>query len=64
MALPILAAMLIAIIVHIRPLYTKMQTAIDLLNRTVGENLTAIRVVKAYVRGDYELENLRRSMTT
>ena len=33
-----------------------MQTAIDLLNRTVGENLTAIRVVKAYVRGDYELE--------
>jgi len=55
-ALPILAAMLIAIIVHIRPLYTKMQTAIDLLNRTVGENLTAIRVVKAYVRGDYELE--------
>ena len=55
-ALPILAAMLIAIILHIRPLYTKMQTAIDLLNRTVGENLTAIRVVKAYVRGDYELE--------
>ena len=55
-ALPILAAMLIAIIVHIRPLYTKLQTAIDLLNRTVGENLTAIRVVKAYVRGDYELE--------
>lgn len=55
-ALPILATMLIAIIVHIRPLYTKMQTAIDLLNRTVGENLTAIRVVKAYVRGDYEIE--------
>lgn len=55
-ALPILAVMLIAIIIHIRPLYSKMQTAIDLVNRTVGENLTAIRVVKAYVRGDYEVE--------
>lgn len=55
-ALPVLAAMLIAIIVHIRPLYSKMQNAIDLVNRTVGENLTAIRVVKAYVRGDYEIE--------
>lgn len=59
-ALPILAAMLIAIIIHIRPLYSKMQSAIDLLNRTVGENLTAIRVVKAYVRGDYEVEKFEQ----
>ena len=31
-----------------------MQSAIDLLNRTIQENLTAVRVVKSYVRGDYE----------
>ena len=37
------------------PLYTKMQGAIDLVNRIIQENLTAIRVVKAYVRGDYEV---------
>lgn len=53
-ALPILAIMLIAIIMTIRPLYSKMQYAIDLVNRTIQENLTAIRVVKSYVRGDYE----------
>ena len=33
-----------------------MQKAIDLVNRIVQENLTAIRVVKAYVREDYEME--------
>ena len=33
-----------------------MQRAIDLVNRIVQENLTAVRIVKAYVRGDYEIE--------
>lgn len=55
-ALPILAILLITIIIHVRPLYSKMQSAIDLVNRTIQENLTAIRVVKSYVRGDYEYE--------
>ena len=55
-ALPILAVLLITIIMHVRPLYSKMQSAIDLVNRTIQENLTAIRVVKSYVRGDYEYE--------
>lgn len=55
-ALPILAVLLITIIIHVRPLYSKMQSAIDLVNRTIQENLTAIRVVKSYVRGNYEYE--------
>ena len=55
-ALPVLAILLVAIILNVRPLYSKMQSAIDLLNRTIQENLTAIRVVKSYVRGDYEYE--------
>ena len=54
-ALPVLAALLIAIIMNVRPLYSRMQSAVDLVNRTIQENLTAIRVVKAYVRGDYEI---------
>ncbi len=53
-ALPILAVLLIIIIMNVRPLYGRMQNAIDLVNRSIQENLTAIRVVKAYVRGDYE----------
>ena len=53
-ALPVLAVLLICIIVNVRPLYSKMQFAIDRMNRTIQENLTAVRVVKAYVREDYE----------
>ena len=54
-ALPVLAILLICIIANVRPLYSKMQFAIDRMNRTIQENLTAVRVVKAYVRGDYEI---------
>lgn len=50
-AAPVLGILLFAIISHVRPLYAKMQKAVDLVNRIIQENLTAIRVVKAYVRG-------------
>jgi ATP-binding cassette subfamily B protein len=53
-AAPILGIILFFIIKNIRPLYGQMQGAIDLVNRIVQENLQAIRVVKAYVRGTYE----------
>lgn len=54
-ALPVLAVCLWLIITNVRPLYAKMQEAIDLVNRIIQENLTAVRVVKAYVRGEYEI---------
>ncbi|HIZ74692.1 MAG TPA: ABC transporter ATP-binding protein/permease, partial [Candidatus Mediterraneibacter stercoravium] len=54
-ALPALALCLGLIIRNVRPLYAKMQGAIDLVNRIIQENLTAMRVVKAYVRGEYEI---------
>ena len=50
-ALPVLAVLLIIII--------RMQGAVDLVNRCIEENLTAVRVVKSYVRGDYEIEKFR-----
>ena len=50
----VLSVLLWQIIRRVRPMYGKMQTALDKVNRIVQENLTAIRVVKAYVRGDYE----------
>ncbi len=59
-ALPVLGIMLFLIVSHVRPLYQKMQKAIDLVNRIIQENLTAIRVVKAYVRGEYEEEKFER----
>lgn len=54
-AAPILGIFLFFIIKNVRPLYGRMQGAIDLVNRIVQENLIAIRVVKAYVRKDYEI---------
>ena len=70
-ALPILAAALFTITMKVRPLYSRMQTAIDTVNRIIQENLTAVRIVKACVRGDYEVEkfeegnqNLRKESET
>nr|WP_317379814.1 ABC transporter ATP-binding protein [uncultured Faecalimonas sp.] len=53
-AAPTLGVCLWLVIRKVRPLYTRMQSSIDLVNRMIQENLTAIRVVKAYVREDYE----------
>lgn len=58
-AAPILAVILFTIIKNVRPLYTKMQGAVDLVNRIIQENLIAIRVVKAYVRGDHEINKFK-----
>ncbi|SET96381.1 ATP-binding cassette, subfamily B [Lacrimispora sphenoides] len=58
-AAPVLAVILFTIIKNVRPLYTKMQGAVDLVNRIIQENLIAIRVVKAYVRGDYEINKFK-----
>jgi ATP-binding cassette subfamily B protein len=55
-AAPALAVLLAVIISSVRPMYGRMQAAVDLVNRIVQENLAAVRVVKAYVRGDYEIE--------
>lgn len=58
-AAPILGILLFFIIKNVRPLYTKMQTAIDSVNRVIQENLIAIRVVKAYVRGEHEITKFK-----
>ena len=55
-ALPTLGVCLFLIIRNVRPLYANMQGAVDLVNRIIQENLTAVRVVKAYVRGEYEIK--------
>lgn len=53
---PILAIILIFIIRKVAPMYGVLQRAMDHVNSVVQENLTAIRTVKAYVRGTYEEE--------
>ena len=62
-ALPTLAVCLWLIITNVRPLYAKMQEAIDMVNRIIQENLTAVRVVKAYVRGNHEIGKFNKVNT-
>lgn len=52
--MPILALILYVIIRKVAPMYKHLQRAIDQVNSIVQENLNAIRVVKAFVRQDYE----------
>ncbi len=53
---PVLGAVLFLVVRHIAPMYIRLQQAMDHLNNVVQECLTAIRAVKAFVRGEYEEE--------
>lgn len=54
--LPVLGSVLFWIVTKVAPMYTKLQSIMDRLNRVVQEGLTAIRAVKAFVRDEYEEE--------
>lgn len=59
-ATPILAIGLFIIVRKVGPMYRLMQSSIDQVNTIVQENLNAIRVVKSYVRGEYEEEKFEK----
>ena len=52
--IPILAVCLFLIMSNAHPRFGIMMEKYDALNTSVQENLTGIRVVKAFVREDYE----------
>lgn len=58
--MPILAVVLIFIIKKAHPNFEKVFKKYDSLNRVVGENLNAIRVVKAYNREKHEEEKFEK----
>ena len=43
------------------PLFAKMQDKVDALNSTVQENVTNVRVVKSFVREDFENEKFKHA---
>lgn len=53
-AVPVLLIAVGLIIIRMVPLFRKMQTRIDTVNRVLREQLTGIRVVRAFVREDIE----------
>ena len=59
--IPVLGGLLGVIAVKTFPRFQVMLAKYDALNARVQENLTAIRVVKAFVREDYEIEKFDAS---
>ncbi len=60
-AVPVLLIAVALITVRMVPLFRKMQTRIDTVNRVLREQLTGIRVVRAFVREDIETERFARA---
>ena len=56
---PVLGVILFLVVRKVAPMYSRLQKAMDGLNNVVQENLTAIRAVKAFVRGEYEEDKFR-----
>lgn len=54
--MPILLAGLLVIVFKAMPLFKKVFKKYDNLNASVQENIKAMRVVKSFVREDYEQE--------
>ena len=59
--LPILAAVLFGIAMHVHPIFKRIFKKYDALNNSVQENVAGIRVVKSFVREDYEKEKFDRA---
>lgn len=53
-SVPVLAVVVFSIVVHAHPRFERMLGKYDSMNAKVQENLTGIRVVKAFSREDYE----------
>ncbi|WP_461187967.1 ABC transporter ATP-binding protein [Arthrobacter sp. Z4-13] len=60
-AVPVLLIGVGLITVRMVPLFRKMQKRIDTVNRVLREQLTGIRVVRAFVREDIEAERFARA---
>lgn len=59
--IPILAAAIAAIMMTAYPRFGIMQTKLDKMNSGIQEALTNVRVVKSFVREDFEKDKFRRN---
>ncbi|MDD9267199.1 ABC transporter ATP-binding protein [Paenibacillus sp. GCM10023248] len=55
----VLSAVLFVLIRYSSPLFASVQAKLDAVNTRIQENLAGIRVVKAFVRSDYETEQFQ-----
>ena len=56
-----LSISLVLITINVHPVFMKVFKKYDALNASVQENINAVRVVKAYVREDYEISKFQKA---
>ena len=60
-AVPIIVISILVISRLAHPRFVKMMKTVDGMNSAIQENLIGIRIVKAYVRGDFEEKKFRKA---
>ncbi|MFJ3584906.1 ABC transporter ATP-binding protein [Streptomyces sp. NPDC090127] len=60
---PVLAVAVSLIVRRMRPLFRTMQERLDTVNRVLREQITGNRVIRAFVKDDYERERFKVSNT-
>ena len=53
-AVPVVGVVVVLITTKTRPLFSKQQKQVDRLNQVLREQLSGVRVIRAFVRGKYE----------
>lgn len=63
-AILILGIVMAVIIFLVHPIFTRAMKKYDIINSDLQENINGVRVVKAYVREDYEINKFKKSTDT
>ena len=59
--LPVIGVLIWFFLTKARPLFLEVQQKLDRLNQVLQENLAGVRVVKAFVREDYEIDRFEHA---
>jgi len=62
-AVPLLGVIVTLIIARMRPLFRDMQERLDGINRVLREQITGVRVIRAFVRDDHERDRFGQAST-
>lgn len=60
-AVPLLGVIVLSIISRMRPLFRQMQVRLDGINQVLREQITGVRVIRAFVRDDRERDRFGRA---
>jgi ATP-binding cassette subfamily B protein len=61
---PVLGAIVTFLVTRMRPMFKLMQSRIDMINKVLREQITGIRVIRAFVRDEPERERFERANTS